>query len=337
MVDAIKAANGGTGSIDHRKLNAIITGKAKSLSISDLEAINNFLGQFGEGLADVPILDADTITRALVERGRVMVFVACRMDGDRDYTSVWDVRGFSSIVENVNLRWPGTKAVLKAEQSLPILADSRKDEDWARLLDNTDGSSCCLGAPLAFGLAEYMLASTFRVPAFKPAPRIQKVRLPFQFVWFPDPSGETQADRIPSHFALSADDLEEGDLELPDKDLPTAIRARDAQAFLAAGTVYPVRLTEPERKDYGVIVAQRREKGQVWVVVAGLSGPGTLAAAKMLGEIPAVLPESSVGKVSDPVYAVIESAVRLNRDRTRGDPRELVDQRLLLGPKVWNG
>lgn len=336
LAEAINKANNGEKSVAPRKLAPIIGGNPNSLTLSELEAIDNYLKPFGQSLADLPLFDADTVERALVEQGEVVLYLSTRVVLEREYTSVWDTRAFSGIAESIHSRWPTTRVILKEQESQRLVEQATPDRDWSQLVDNTHASYCCLGSPLTSGLAEYMLAAMFGVPAFKPPPVIRNTELPFYFVWYPHPDDESRSERISSHFAHHADDLAKAELTLP-QDLPEAIRDRKAQAFLVGKNVHEVRLDQEEWKDYGVIVAQRREQGKVWVVVAGLSGPGTFAAARLLGETPLALPESRLGEISRPVYAVVESAVRINPKKTSGDRREVMGQKILGSPQVWNG
>jgi len=334
LSDEITEANDGQRSIEKRKLNSIIKSKAKSLTLADIEALDVFLTRFGQSLARLPLLDTNGIVQALVEKGKVDIFVPTRVLERRDYTSVWDVRALSGIVESINRRWPTTRIGLQ-EEAERSAACAPPDEDWAKLVDDLEASCCCLGSPLVFGLAEYMLAEMFGVQPFVPLPKIHP-KLPFHFVWYADPDKSKRKNRQ-SHFALTAKDLTAGELTLPAADLPQAISERKAQAFLVGETIYPVQLDQPKRKDYGVVVAQRRERGQIWVVIAGLSGPGTYAAARLLDELTVTLPGSELGEVAPPVFAVVESAVRMNSSKTSGDVREVVDQRILVEPQVWKG
>ena len=327
-------ANGGGRAAEPRKLAAIISGEPKSLTLPDLEAIDNFLRPFGQSLADLPLLDADTITRALVELEEVVFFMASRHVNDREFVSVWDIRVYSAIAERIRQRWPKTRVILREEQGCQLVEKAHPQPDWSSLIADAEASYCCLGAPLAFGLAEHMLALMFNVPPFKPLPKAGH-RLPFHFIWYPPPGEALENASVPSHFVLSADDLTDLSRTPAEKELAEAVRQRRAQAFLLEGQIYPVRLDQAQWKDYGVIVAQRRKKGQLWVVVAGLSGPSTLAAAKLLDAIRLDLPESGVGDVSPPIYAVVESAVRTSPRKASGERRELLDQKLLVGPKVW--
>jgi len=333
----IKSANQGRREVSERKLAAILSGEANVLRVAELEALSTYLTPFGQGLADMPLFDADGILRDLVAKEEVVFFAATRSRKNRDYTSVWDVRAFNDVVGSINYRWPTTRISLMEEVER-FAEDAPSEQHWPQLLADVDGdrSYCCLGGPRAFGLTEYMLATMFGVPPFKKGVPAGPP-LPFYFVWHPHPD-KSKTQSVQSQFALAASDLPDTEFKLPNEDLPNLIEDRKAQAFLARHDlkVYPVYLDRGEWEEYGVIVAQRRERGEIWVVVGGLSGPGTYAAAKMLNEISLPVPESKPGEVSPPVYAVVEAAVKVKADKTSGDVRDVMGQKIVVGPQVWD-
>jgi hypothetical protein len=339
LLKEIENANGGQKSITARKLGAIIRGNVQTVSMSDLEAIDRFLRPLGQGLADRPLFDEDCLMRDLARTGEVTFFVPTRVVDHRDYTSVWDVRAFGAIAENMKLRWPTTQIKLREEVNRDF-SRSPEGRDWSQLLHGAGTSYCCLGSPLATLLAEYMLSCMFGVTPFKTASAPDQP-LPFYFVWYPPPADEANDRRIPIRFAVTADDLDATDGYSVKKDLPQAIRARHAQAFIVGEKVYEVRLDQHEHKDYAVVVAQRREKGEIWVVIAGLSGPGTFAAASELVKTSQTsdelisVPESKPGEVSAPVFAVVESVVKEDSSKTFGDNRIATDAMIVAGPEVW--
>lgn len=339
LSEAIREANGGEKSVDQRKLAAIINGEVKTLSISLLEALDMYLTPFGQSLADTPLFDADTILRALVLNGRVAFFIATRMreEEQRAYMSVFDVRGFSSIVGAINQRWPATRVSLREDEARPSFACAPPERDWGQLLQDDKQSYCCIG--LLPPMAEHMVAEMFGVCAFAP-PWPAGPSLPFHFVRRPRPTREPRNSEILSCLAFSVDDLARmvaaKAVTLADESLPQAIKRGDAQAFLVGSEVHPVYPNSDEGwNDYGVVVAQRRPGGEVWCVIGGLSGPGTLAAAEALSGMSGAMPESELGRPSRPVYAVVEAAVEVDPDKTFGDNRRVVDQRVIVEPTEW--
>ncbi len=66
---------------------------------------------------------------------------------------------------------------------------------------------------------------------------------------------------------------------------------------------------------YGIIAAQRRESGALWIVVAGVTGPGTYAASRLLGSHPGV-PNRQPAEPSAPIWTPVIASV------CEGEPRE---------------
>lgn len=74
----------------------------------------------------------------------------------------------------------------------------------------------------------------------------------------------------------------------------------------------------------------------LWVVIAGVSGPETLAAAPLLDSFEAKFPASQPGQPSPVLWTVVESHIRIRPDAT-GDKREITGQRYLFEPRVHWG
>jgi hypothetical protein len=344
LQEDIREASKDKKAVKDRVLRDIISGKPKSLRISDLEAIDSYLRPFGEGLADVPFFDADGVLRDLVAKREVVFLIANRITPDRSYTSVWDVRAFNSIVESIDKRWPDTRVRLKEGIPISLTGDSRyvpesipEESDCLQYFKNGNVSFCCLGAPLSSRLSEYMLAKMFGVRPFTPPVSIE-TNLPFYFVWRPPRNNATGFARIPSHFSMTVEELRNATTLSVEKGLLEAITEGKAQAFVVKIKDYEVRpvwLDKSLHQEYSIIVAQKLQEGEVWVVVAGLSGPGTYAAAKLLYKISIGIPDNKAGDVPRLVYSVVESTIKVKEENAPGDAREVIKQEVLVPPQIW--
>ena len=176
---------------------------------------------------------------------------------------------------------------------------------------------CCIGSPRSCPAAELMLASMFKVKPF----RKPTSSLPFHFIWSP----KTLKFHT-SAFALDAEDI-----EAENHKLAKEILEEKAWALKVADILYEVhRVGRKEWSVYGVVAAQRRAGGRVWVVVAGLSGPATYASAlavasQKTGSLPEI-PEH--GGRSEVLWALVEATVRQGPE-TYGDNREVVGVEVL--------
>lgn len=115
-------------------------------------------------------------------------------------------------------------------------------------------------------------------------------------------------------------------------------------------TVYASRRQGWKWKDYGIIAAQRRSSGQLWLVLCGLSGPTTYAAAKVLKSLADIIPPNPFGEDSKVQWAVVKSVIE-EKPKTRdppsaaepkaearipGDTRRVVVQEIVGVPKLWS-
>ncbi|MEE8164645.1 MAG: hypothetical protein V3T64_03670, partial [Myxococcota bacterium] len=98
--------------------------------------------------------------------------------------------------------------------------------------------------------------------------------LPFHFVWPTRPRDYV----LPSQFHIYG----EGAIR-EDQDAGEAVMQKRAACFRHAGGYFIDELTTDGKREgytYALCVAQRREQRQIWLLVAGLTGPATYAAAR---------------------------------------------------------
>lgn len=300
--------------IDRRKLRKLVDGEDVPLSTRELAALDAYLTTLGESLADKPLFEKPDPIRSLADKGCVAFVLGSypRDKVQRNDVSRWDVRAMANLLGGLQQRRPGTKVdiqdVLFQEElprSLPVLA--------------APGPSVCgIGSPRACYASELMLAAMLGVKPFNPD---LAENVPIRFVW----TGSAPCP-YPSSFRVGAD-------RIRDLDAPLARHILDGKlwgALQIGDTVYPDWHREGDDKwtSHSMAMVQERPAGKVWMVIAGLSGPDTDAAAIAVVEgLTGAVPPTRHGR--SPVgWDVVESTV-VRRKGGHGDAREVVAQRVV--------
>ncbi len=342
LAKAITEAGGGIG-VDRRKLQRLVAlaGQdlkagdiAKSendvnLRISELVALNAFLSPTGDGLAAHPIFDQPSILAALTERSELVFLHAAQPNDKRQSTevSVWDVRCQAEIMNSVNAYRANIGITM--QEVMNREPKNRPDGEiggWEKwFADDRDASIVSIGSPRACRASERMLAKMFKVEAFEKTVRAEQ-SLPFHFIW------ARRTDKFGSRFAGDAYSIKRLDSQLA-----SAIRRNPltSMGLRVGDTVHPARMGGETWKDYGIIAAQRRRSGQLWLALCGLTGPTTYAAAKAVRSLINVIPQNPVGKNSAVQWAVVEADIE--KTDMPGDARRVIRQEIIDGPKVWTG
>jgi hypothetical protein len=205
-------------------------------------------------------------------------------------------------------------------------ASAIKSEKWHSLLEQDSTAVISIGSPLASLSSEVMLARMFGVEPFEPPHFTTKNPLPFYFVWF-----AKAARRFRSAFGLTWSDLTRDFQALAPK-----VKANRCSAFILNSTAYPVAADGQTWTMHGVIAAQRRASGSVWLVVSGLAGPATLAAARLVRHVRAELPISS-HENSPVLWVPLKVKVKTGHPSSvvSGDVREIAEAELLGDPEPW--
>ena len=301
-IHKLSSARKGQHVVDRRKLKAIVEGKDVLFRTTELRAIDRYLERFGEGLAHRPFFEKEDMLRSLAATQNVTFLLGSRLDTQlkRLDFSHWDVNGMVDILRGLN-RFPGhirfdIQEVRRAVSQKEALES--RNAKWAKLLDTDGPSLVCLGSPRASQAAEIMLASMYDRVAFTSAADVEDP--PFCFVW----TGRFgPGARMPftSTFAVE----------------PEVLNARRAKKIRKDGyglmwdgefLVSPHPSSRKGTKSYAVVVAQRRKTGAIWIVVAGMTGVSTYAAAQMVPDIAATLNDDR------PVRTLIE--LKLGEDST---------------------
>jgi len=286
LVKAIADAAQGIGSIERRKLRAILGSDRRDsdipLRFSELQVLHAYLlsrgiGGFGS------LLTGPTLLRSVADRRKVAFLVPSKQLPLEGTTAVihWDLRAMIAILRELERIDPGiniiVEDVLLREDPVTVLNDSLGDQTWLKLLTGEDAPSLiCIGSPRANHAAEILLSKMYNIPPFSPSESPRS--LPFRFFW--------QTEKKPSSFTVTDNELIAHRQKLErftvwgrcsavlvrsDKDEECLVIDRDEAS--------------QQWTTHGVIAAQRQENGQLWVVVAGLEGPASLGAAKEVASL----------------------------------------------------
>jgi hypothetical protein len=316
---------------DRRKLAALVKGdSATVLSIGDLRAIDCYLERFGQGLAYLPLFEKPDIIQTLAEAGRVSFLLGSKPEGDeegRQNVSHWDVLAMAELQRAITAtelpvgfdvqEFP----LHRRAGSLPSheSASHEPPEAWKELLEEGGPSVVCFGSSRSILAADEMLCRMLGTPPFQDASVEEKRHLPFHFIW------KSELPHSESYLHLDAK-RELARLELP---TPEAISAGRASGLALRDCVLVDQVSHHSKGEtYGVCVAQRRRRGQVWLVLAGLTGAATFAAAKLVRTLGTNLHTAKPGEESQVYWAVVEARVAEEPGQPLGGLREFAEQRI---------
>jgi len=317
LAKAISDASKGKG-IDRRKLNRLAEGDDVSLRISELVALDAYLAPRGEGLSVRPLFEQAGILAELSQAASVVFLLGSqpRIPEQRIDMSRWDVRSTAEIIRDMHRYRASIHFDIEdVIYPKPDQITGSKKEPWEKWLGETQTSLVCVGSPRACRATEVVLCKMFEVKPFAAPVRGEK-KLPFYFVW---PHEEHMFE---SRFADDGQSIQDIDPILAEE---IQQRRFGAMALRTENGVLGVRQRGTAWTDYGVVVAQRRATGQIWLVLCGLSGPATYAAARAVKLILEAIPRTEpVGQHSPIVWTIVEAAIQLGR--VSGDPRDVVAQ-----------
>ena len=301
-----------------------------TLAYWQLIALNTYFKAQGLSLQQLPMLESRGVIEVMSEGKKVvfMLGVKPRPTEQRTDLSHWDRRSQSKLQTLLSRR--GSQLEVHDEDVLwgtSVDPNDLRKESWYRILEQDEDSVISIGSPLAALSSEVMLARMFGVEPFE-RPRFTPVsRVPFYFVWLNRISAQFR-----SAFGLTWRELG-GDRDKAG--LAGRVRTNQATALLVGNTVHENPVKGREWTMYGIIAAQRRASGNVWLVVSGLHGPATYGAARVVERIVDELP-CTPKKASDVLWAPVKVRVRAREPRaTDGDIREIIPPITLGATRIW--
>jgi len=306
----INEAAGREHAIDRRKLKDLLRStKDVALRLSELEAFDDFLNLHGEGLAFLTLYERPALLEMLAMMKQVHFLVGARSLKKIVSVSHFDTEAYGDIGRFLNNPRPG----VATELDVVLMGAPRRGArdlqvwPWERILLEAQ-AVVTIASPLANPATERMLelitGHRGQSSQFGGLPRP-----PIAFV-LPEP----YAKKVRSSFVERPADLP-AELALEGRkicNLCWGIRVGKKLVVSEEGgtaTAKDQRLS----KTYGVIVAQRRANGHVWVIVAGLHGAGTHAAARAIEGAEISLASGPLGEDGPMHVRVVEALVSTTR------------------------
>lgn len=338
-IDSSSAAGPGTGAreddqmhrFDRRKLKRIIEGDENLvLTLKELRALDRYLECYGKGLAYVPLFQKPDLMQTLAESGRVTFLLGSKPAGELRHFSNWDVLAMAEIQRAIH---PSEVSVRFDIQDVPLHADletTRKSitgpDGCGHLFDDQGPSLVCLGSSRTNPAEEAMLCEMFQCRPFEVVPPEKRRKLPFYFAWNP-----RLPYVFPSHFHLRTDEISDkhpDEAELIESGLASAVVTDDG---ILVDRVTPLRSGDT----YGVCFAQRRKRGQIWLALAGVTGPATFVAAKLAKSLATRLHEENRSQDSSVYWAVIKASVPVGRVDPFVNLRQFDQETIVSGLRIW--
>ena len=332
LAELINHANeeAGTGCRVNRKLLGNLRDYPDKIGLtwSHLVALNTYFKKHGFSLQHFPILETRGVFEVMgdVPRLAFMLGVKPRPEEQRTDLSHWDRRSQSDLQAQALMQ--NGHLIIQDEDVLwrsPMDTATLGNESWHRILDADKSSVISIGSPLAALSSEIMLARMFGVQPFVTPHFTPGRNVPFYYVWL-----HKIAASFRSAFGLTWRDLQ------PDyPELSQRVQRNDATAFILGDQVHDTPARGNQWTMYGIIAAQRRASGNVWLVVSGLHGPATYGCATMVKQITAELP-LTVNRHSKVLWVPVKVHVQAREAGPNdGDVREVVRAEFDGKPRIW--
>jgi len=293
-----------------------------------LVALHTYFKRHGASLQHLPLLETRGVLEVLVDARRLVFMLGAKSRPEERRTDIsrWDTRSQAELLTQASQM--GVNRKFDIEDVLwrsPVEPSALRAESWFRVLDEDQASVISIGSPLAALSSEIMLARMFGVQPFE-APHFKtRKAVPFFFVWRPK-----LAEDFHSTFGLSWRELQ---AEHPE--LAARVERNQSTAFILDNKPHESRTEAHSWTMYGIIAAQRRAAGNVWLVVSGLAGPATYAAATKVKQITAELPYSANGH-SQVLWVPVKVQIRAGKNKPlEGDIREVVYSEFDGKPRIW--
>lgn len=303
--------------IDRRKLDRIAAGDdGVNLHLWELRLLASYFERkYGVDLTETPVFEKVNIYEPLTSGGKVCFLFGMRPEATEKANSLrlWDLRSMTVIAEEVYQTRHRVELDWQFIEPTPAKNLEDKSDEWNLI---------SIGSPRANVATEILLSRMFGVTPFQTmTPRADPI-LPFSFVWSqPVQSAFAATDTALQAHAVAAE--------------YTALKTGNASGMLINGRAHVVDNSYTTALIPGVIAAQRMANQKIVVVVAGLSGPATFGAAKLLKEFTAELPPASSDPASTGVLWAAVGVTVSAKPGAPGDPRVPDKWEFLTVPEIW--
>ena len=330
--DDINEANIGANTgcrVNRRLLQKLRTGSPTvGLTLETCIALETYFRQTGKIVHEPPLLAYPGLIATLVRVRHVHLLYGAkpRPKERRLDVSCWDLDAGAYVLT------AASRACARCEFGIAHVLWNKsaslrtaQAEPWYHLLEADEDSVVSIGSPMASLSTEVMLAKMFGVAPFQTPVTEAARQLPFWYCWAPITAGKFR-----SAFALTA-----AELSTFAPDTAGRVRANQSHAFGLEGKIHEVRRNGTAWRMHGIVAAQRRANGNLWLVISGLAGPATCAAAKLVSEIQAFLPWQP-RQVSRVLWVPILAQVKEGpAPHSRGDIRELEHVEFAGPPRLY--
>lgn len=299
-----------------------------SFTWAQLTALNIYFKKFGLSLQHLPILETRGVFEVIGDVPKVvfMLGVHPRPEEQRSDLSRWDCRSQSDLQAQALMHNRNLEIVLEdVLWRSPVEPAAIGNEKWHHVIEADKWSVISIGSPLASLSSEIMLSRMFGVKPFGVTRFGPGHNVPFSFVWLNKIAGKFR-----SAFGMTWRELEPLHPELARR-----VHHNESTAFILGDKVHETPVLGNQWTMHGVIAAQRRADGNVWLVLAGLHGPATYACATMVREITAELPLTA-NRHSKVLWVPVKVHVQARpAGPTDGDIREITGAEFEGKPRFW--
>ncbi len=318
--------------IERRKLSQLAKKMPVSLTLDELDALDTYLYRTeGFGLES---LFPEHVLKSLLRPGKVKILLGTRpiAGGGRIIgVSKWDMLAMARVYNYMMQPGPTVDVdIVDVHLEDRMLTDLDPDTyeqkfagaEWYQVLKGSENASVVsIGSSRSSLASEIMLAEMFGIRPFDL--NSDKTKLPFYFYWdFRSPyvPSSSFACDVPTEMRRDNQEEEVFGLKLADRD-----------PFWVYRPAGDCRGKTRKWQTFGVIAAQRRAGGQLWVVIAGLTAVGTLGAAYQLLAMETA-PRAQLGQNS-PVRWCVAS---VGAEQTWAfESRQMKWQDILVSPQLW--
>lgn len=328
----------GGSSIDRRTLTKIAKGdEGVSLSPKQLRMLDAYFTPKGQSLAIRPIFESRSILLHVAQTKELVFLLGAhsRKEEMRIDISHWDFKSVTQLIHDINLRGSVPGYTLEQVVHEDVLSPDRFNEQgWFEKLRD-DVSVITVGSPLVNHATELVLSKMFPVTAT--GGRVAPDSLPFGFVWSEISNTFRSTFRLSSEAFLAL--ARRNGMRVETRHRKGLASGTSRTCALVHGKV--VRWSEPSildkdgsfvptsrYKTYGIVAAQRRSGGGIWIAISGLSGPATYGAASIVNDLVAHLPDQGLQRHSKPVWVVVETTVTVEGKDV--DPRRVIKQEIVM-------
>lgn len=313
--------------IDRRKLRRLVANDTDELvlSFTELRALDAYLEPFGEGLAHRPLFEKPNLLQHLAESGRVTFLLGSKPTVEGGSFPHWDVLAMAELQRRLTAYEVSVQLDIQDVAMHPDFDPDKfsASSSWAKAFAGR-GSLVCFGSTRLMPAAEYMLCEMFGGKPFAVASLVKQRELPFRFVWNPT------LEALPSRFRLELPEIADLDPQAHQR-----IEAGEASGLVLGNEVFVDPVTASGWGDaYGLCVAQRRAHGQIWLLLAGVSGPATLATANVASRMTMELLGENGDAESPPIVSVVSGKIGEADKEMNKSLREFGEE-IRVPPTAW--